>query len=47
MENIINDLNICIEAIQNNDSEDAIKMLLDIQQDLKIIIVLNPLIRGV
>jgi hypothetical protein len=38
MENIINDLNICIEAIQNNDTEDAIKMLLDIQEDLKILL---------
>ena len=38
MENIINDLNICIEAIQNNDTEDVIKMLLDIQEDLKILL---------
>jgi len=38
MENIINDLSICIEAIQNNDTEDAIKMLLDIQEDLKILL---------
>jgi hypothetical protein len=37
MEEIINDISICIEAINNNDLEDAIKMLKDIQEDLKII----------
>ena len=35
--NINLDLSICIEAIKNNDSLDAIKMLKDIQQDLIII----------
>ena len=29
--------NIVIEAIKNNDSKDAINMLLDIQEDLKVI----------
>lgn len=38
MESIINDIDIVIEAINNNDSQDAIQMLLDIQQDLKIIL---------
>ena len=34
---INNDLNIVIEAINNNDLKDAISMLLDIQEDLKVI----------
>ena len=34
MEKIINDLAICIEAINNGDNEDAIQMLKDIQEDL-------------
>jgi hypothetical protein len=37
MEEIINDISICVEAINNNDLEDAIQMLKDIQEDLKII----------
>lgn len=32
--NIIIDLNIVIEAIENNDIQDALKMLADIQEDL-------------
>ena len=34
---ITNDINIVIEAITNGDTKDAISMLLDIQEDLKII----------
>jgi hypothetical protein len=37
METIINDIDIVIEAINNNDSKEAIQMLKDIQEDLKII----------
>lgn len=36
IKNIENDLNIVIEAIKNNDSKDAINMLKDIQEDLKV-----------
>ena len=34
---IINDINIVIEAINNDDTVDAISMLKDIQSDLKVI----------
>ena len=34
---ITNDIDIVIEAITNGDTKDAISMLLDIQEDLKII----------
>lgn len=34
---ITNDINIVIEAINNGDSKDAINMLEDIKQDLKLI----------
>ena len=37
IKNIEKDLNIVIEAIKNNDSKDAIQMLKDIQEDLKVI----------
>lgn len=37
MKTIINDIDIIIEAINNNDTLDAIQMLIDMQQDLKII----------
>ena len=37
IKNIKKDLNIVIEAIKNNDSKDAIQMLKDIQEDLKVI----------
>lgn len=40
IKNIEKDLNIVIEAITNGDTKDAINMLLDIQEDLKIIEVL-------
>lgn len=36
IKSIENDLNIVIEAIKNNDSKDAIQMIKDIQQDLKV-----------
>ena len=34
---ITNDIDIVIEAIKNNDSKDAIQMLKDIQEDLKVL----------
>lgn len=37
LEKITNDIDIVIEAIINNDWKDAIVMLQDIQEDLKII----------
>ena len=37
-ESYINDIEIIIEAINNGDSKDAIQMLLDLQEDLKIIL---------
>lgn len=37
LETITNDLEIVIEAIKNNDSKEAIEMLVDIIEDLKII----------
>ena len=37
IKNLEKDLNIVIEAIKNNDSKDAIQMLKDIQEDLKVI----------
>ena len=33
---ITNDINIVIEAINNGDNKDAIQMLKDIQEDLKV-----------
>ncbi len=38
---MINDIEIIIEAINNGDYEDAIQMLKDIQEDLKIIELLS------
>ena len=37
IKNIEKDINIIIEAINNGDTKDAINMLLDIQEDLKVI----------
>lgn len=37
LKTIINDINIVIESINNKDLNDAIQMLKDIQEDLKII----------
>ena len=37
LKNIENDLNIVIEAINNNDIKDAINMIKDIQIDLKVL----------
>ena len=36
IKNIEKDLNIVIEAINNGDTKDAVSMLLDIQEDLKV-----------
>ena len=37
IKNIEKDINIVIEAINNGDTKDAVSMLLDIQEDLKVI----------
>ena len=37
IKNIEKDISIVIEAIKNGDTKDAISMLIDIQEDLKII----------
>lgn len=37
LKTITNDINIVIEAIQNNDTSDAIQMLIDIKEDLKLL----------
>ena len=37
IKNIEKDINIVIEAINNGDNKDAIQMLKDIQEDLKVI----------
>jgi hypothetical protein len=41
LETIINDIEIVIDAILNKDYKDAVNMLKDIQEDLKIIQELN------
>jgi hypothetical protein len=41
LETIINDIEIVIDAIVSNDRYDAVNMLKDIQEDLKIIEELN------
>ena len=41
IKNIEKDINIVIEAIKNNDSKDAIQMLKDIQEDLKVIALMS------
>lgn len=41
LETIINDIDIVIDAILNEDYKDAVNMLKDIQEDLKIIEELN------
>jgi hypothetical protein len=41
LETIINDIEIVIDAIVSNDYKDAVNMLIDIQEDLKIIEELN------
>jgi hypothetical protein len=40
-ESYINDIEIIIEAINNGDSKDAIQMLLDLREDLKIILLIS------
>jgi len=37
IKNIEKDLNIVIEAINNGDTKDAVSMLKDIQEDLKVL----------
>lgn len=41
METIIKDIDIVIEAIKNGDSDDAIKMLVDIQEDLRLFVLMH------
>ena len=41
METIILDLEIVMEAVENGDKIDAIKMLKDIQEDLRIILLIG------
>ena len=41
IKNIEKDISIVIEAIKNNDSKDAIQMLKDIQEDLKVIVLVS------
>lgn len=38
---IIIDIDIIIEAINNGDTKDAVSMLLDIQEDLKVIVLVS------
>ena len=40
-ESYINDIEIIIEAIKNGDDKDAIQMLLDLQEDLRIILLMS------
>ena len=40
-EQYINDINIIVEAINNNDINDAISMLKDLQDDLKIVLLMT------
>jgi predicted nucleotidyltransferase len=39
-ESYISDIDIIVEAIQNGDSKDAIQMLLDLKEDLKIVLLM-------
>ena len=41
IKNIEKDINIVIEAINNGDNKDAIQMLKDIQEDLKVIVLVS------
>lgn len=41
IKNIENDLNIVIEAINNGDNKDAIQMLLELKNDLKLILLMT------
>ena len=40
-EEYINDIDIIIEAISNGDTKDAIQMLKELQEDLKIILLIS------
>lgn len=39
-EQYINDIDIIVEAINNGDDKDAIQMLLDLKEDLKILLLM-------
>jgi hypothetical protein len=39
-ESYINDIDIIVEAINNEDTKDAIQMLLDLKEDLKILLLM-------
>ncbi len=39
-ESYINDIDIIVEAINNEDLKDAVKMLLDLKEDLKILLLM-------
>ena len=41
IQNIEKDINIVIEAINNGDTKDAVSMLKDIQEDLKVIVLVS------
>ena len=41
IKNIEKDINIVIEAINNGDTKDAVSMLKDIQEDLKVIVLVS------
>lgn len=41
IQTVILDLDIVIDAIDNNSKEDAIKMIRDIMEDLRIIVLTN------
>ena len=41
IKNIEKDINIVIEAINNGDTKDTIQMLKDIQEDLKVIVLVS------
>ena len=40
-ETYINDIDIIVEAINNGDNKDAIQMLLDLKEDLKILLLMS------
>jgi predicted nucleotidyltransferase len=39
-ESYINDIDIIVEAINNKDLKDAVEMLLDLKEDLKILLLM-------
>lgn len=40
-EEYINDIDIIVEAINNGDNKDAVQMLLDLKEDLKILLLMS------